>query len=126
MNFYSSYAYAEKARAHVKCFANLTQHLFTMEMRSENKNLEKMRQQHLELAIKEGRKEYSHQKNPSVDFFLGGYVERVFRNQMAKLNCDNPNNYLEYCSNWISQDVKVLSKIGMKFYERENCKFLLK
>jgi hypothetical protein len=117
---------AQETRAQIKCFANLTQHLFTLEMQESNKKLERDRQRHLELAVDAGRKEFPHGHKFGVDFYLGGYVERVFEGQMAKLKCNDANNFMNYCETWISSDIKVLSKIGMDFYRRENCALLLK
>ena len=118
---------ANEAEAHIKCFANLSVHLFTVEMRDEKKELERKRQRHLELAVQAGRKRFKRYNDDKfgIDFFLGGYVERVFSGQKAKLYCDDPNNYTGYCQTWVSYETDILSKIGMKFYERENCALIL-
>ena len=114
------------ANAHVKCFANMTQGLFTVDIRNENPLLEQQRQRHEELFMQIARKDLqSSNFTFGVDHYLGGYEQRVFDGQMQKLNCDNENQY-SHCSDWASKDYGELSAIGMKFYKRENCKLLLK
>jgi hypothetical protein len=117
---------SEEARAHIKCFANLTQGLFTPEMQKANPSLERQRQKHEELFMQIGRRNL---KGASfkfgVDHYLGGYEQRVFDGQTDKLRCDNPSHYGP-CTDWLTKSEELLSAIGMKFYERENCRLLLK
>ena len=117
---------SDEARAHIKCFANLTQGLFTVEMRKANPSLERQRQRHEELFMQIGRQNLKVSNFKfGVDHYLGGYQQRVFDGQTDKLNCDNPNHYGP-CTDWVTNSVELLSAIGMKFYERENCRILLK
>jgi hypothetical protein len=60
-----------------------------------------------------------------ADHYLGGYEQRMFDGQINKLRCDNPSQYGE-CTDWLTKSEKLLSAIGMKFYERENCEVLLR
>jgi len=116
---------SEEARAHIKCFANLTQGLFTPDMQKANPSLEQQRQRHEELFVEIGRKDIRGSNFKfGVDHFLGGYEQRVFDGQVNKLRCDDPNQYGE-CSNWHLKSQELLSAIGMKFYKRENCGILL-
>ena len=117
---------SDEARAHIKCFANLTQGLFTPEMRKANPSLERQRQRHEELFMQIGRQNLKGSNFKfGVDHYLGGYEQRVFDGQTDKLRCDNPNHYGP-CTDWVTHSVELLSAIGMKFYERENCRILLK
>ena len=120
-------AAADQVREQVQCYANLSQYLFTVDMREKNNAWETKRQRHLALAVTEGRKIYLDRSDEfGVDFYLGGFVERVYQDQVAKLSCDDPTNYSSSCVKWVSLDPIVLSKIGLKFYEQENCETLLK
>ena len=117
---------SDEARAHIKCFANLTQGLFTVEMRKANPSLERQRQRHEELFMHIGRQNLKGSNFKfGVDHYLGGYEQRVFDGQTDKLRCDNPNHYGP-CADWLTKSEVLLSSIGMKFYERENCRILLK
>lgn len=117
---------SEEARAHIKCFANLTQGLFTPEMRKANPSLERQRQMHEELFMQIGRRNLKGSNFKfGVDHYLGGYEQRVFDGQTDKLRCDNPSHYGP-CTDWLTKSEELLSAIGMKFYERENCRILLK
>ena len=117
---------SEEARAHIKCFANLTQGLFTPEMRKANPSLERQRQMHEELFMQIGRRNLKGSNFKfGVDHYLGGYEQRVFDGQTDKLKCDNPSHYGP-CIDWHTKSEELLSAIGMKFYERENCRILLK
>ena len=117
---------SDEARAHIKCFANLTQGLFTVEMRKANPSLERQRQMHEELFIQIGRRNLKGSNFKfGVDHYLGGYEQRVFDGQTDKLRCDNPSHYGP-CTDWLTKSEELLSAIGMKFYERENCRILLK
>ena len=117
---------SDEARAHIKCFANLTQGLFTVEMRKANPSLELQRQRHEELFMQIGRRNLKGSNFKfGVDHYLGGYQQRVFDGQTDKLRCDNPSHYGP-CTDWLTKSEELLSAIGMKFYERENCRILLK
>ena len=117
---------SEEARAHIKCFANLTQGLFTPEMQKANPSLERQRQMHEELFMQIGRRNLKGANFKfGVDHYLGGYEQRVFDGQTDKLRCDNPNHYGP-CTDWLTKSEELLSAIGIKFYERENCRILLK
>ena len=120
-------AQANEARAQIKCFANLSYHLFDDDLRKKYPQLERDRQKHLRLGYEAGKNEFRNAGyDISLDFFLGGYVERVYQGQVAKIQCNNPNHYMDYCSDWSSQSTQTLSRNALKFYERENCKFLLR
>ena len=117
---------SEEARAHIKCFANLTQGLFTPEMQKANPSLERQRQKHEELFMQIGRRNLKGANFKfGVDHYLGGYEQRVFDGQTDKLRCDNPSHYGP-CTDWLTKSEELLSAIGMKFYERENCGLLVK
>ena len=117
---------SEEARAHIKCFANLTLGLFTPEMQKANPSLERQRQMHEELFMQIGRRNLKGSNFKfGVDHYLGGYEQRVFDGQTDKLRCDNPSHYGP-CTDWLTKSEELLSAIGMKFYERENCRILLK
>ena len=117
---------SDEATAHIKCFANLAQGLFTAEMRKANPSLERQRQRHEELFMQIGRQNLKGSNFKfGVDHYLGGYEQRVFDGQTDKLRCDNPNHYGP-CNDWLTKSEELLSAIGMKFYERENCGILLK
>ena len=117
---------SDEATAHVKCFANLSQALFTGAQRKENPRLETQRQEHERQFVKIGRKDLAGADFEfGVDHYLGGYQQRVYDNQIQKLYCDNPSHYGN-CNTWTSTDTSILSKIGMKFYKRENCELLLR
>lgn len=118
-------ACSDNVRAHVQCFTNLTQYLFTVEMRNTQKRWEEIRWRHWYKAIEIGRVKYANVNDVSVDLYLGGYFQRISDGQAARLQCDNPENYMSFCSKWASYDEEILSQIGMKFYERENCGRLL-
>ena len=65
---------SDEARAHIKCFANLTQGLFTVEMRKANPSLERQRQRHEELFMQIGRQNLKGSNFKfSIDHYLGGY-----------------------------------------------------
>ena len=117
---------SDQATAHVKCFANLSQALFTDAQRKENPRLEAQRREHERQFVKIGRKDLAGADFEfGVDHYLGGYEQRVYDSQIQKLYCDNPSQY-GHCDTWASTDTSTLSKIGMKFYKRENCELLLK
>jgi hypothetical protein len=120
-------AQANEARAQIKCFANLSYHLFDEDLRKKYPQLERDRQKHLRLGYEAGKRDFRNAGyDISLDFFLGGYVERVYKGQVAKIQCNNPNHYMDYCSDWSSQSTQTLSRNALKFYERENCKLLLR
>ena len=117
---------SDEATAHVMCFANLSQALFTGTQRKENPRLEAQRQEHERRFVNMGRKDLAGADLEfGVDHFLGGYEQRVYDSQVQKLYCNNPS-HLGHCDNWVSSDVSVLSRIGMRFYKRENCELLLR
>tara|TARA_R110000796_G_C14502798_1_gene429060 strand:- start:861 stop:1283 length:423 start_codon:yes stop_codon:yes gene_type:complete len=117
---------SDEATAHVKCFANLSQALFTGVQRKENPGLEAQRQEHERQFVKIGRKDLAGADFEfGVDHYLGGYEQRVYDSQIQKLYCDNPSHY-GHCDSWASTDTSILSKIGMKFYKGENCELLLR
>jgi len=93
--FFSNQAMAQvsdEARAHVKCFANLTQALFTPEIQKANPSLEKQRQRHEELFVEIGRRDLKGSNFKfGVDHYLGGYEQRTFDGQINRLRCDNSN-----------------------------------
>ena len=118
---------ASEARAQIKCFANLSYHLFDVELRKKHQQLERDRQRHLRLGYEAGKREFQNAGyDISLDFFLGGFVERVYQGQVAKIQCNNPNHYMDYCADWSSHSTEILSKNALQFYNRENCKFLLR
>ena len=120
-------AHANEARAQIKCFANLSYHLFDDDVRKKYPQLERDRQKHLRLGYEAGKKEFRNGTHDiNLDFFLGGYVERVYQGQVAKIQCNNPNHYMDYCSDWSSQNTQTISRNAIKFYERENCKLILR
>jgi len=117
---------SDEATAHVKCFANLSQALFTGAQRNENPRLEAQRQEHERQFVTIGRKDLAGADFEfGVDHYLGGYQQRVYDSQSQKLYCDNPSQY-GHCDTWASRDTSILSRIGMKFYKRENCELLLR
>lgn len=119
-------AKASEARAQVKCFANLSYHLFDDDLRKKYPQLERDRQKHLRLGYEAAKREFRNGTHDiNLDFFLGGYVERVYQGQVAKIQCNNPNHYMDYCADWSSRSTQTLSRNALKFYERENCKLLL-
>tara|TARA_R110002050_G_scaffold138025_1_gene261759 strand:- start:50 stop:442 length:393 start_codon:yes stop_codon:yes gene_type:complete len=116
------------ARAHIKCFANMTHHLQTVDMRNRFTRLEQQRQRHEELFMEIARNDLKDTNQKfSIDHFLGGYEQRVFDGQSAILYCDDEKKLL-HCDyeDWASHNMKEMSAIGLKYYERENCKLLLK
>ena len=118
---------ASEVRAQIKCFANLSYHLFDDDLRQKYPQLERDRQKHLRLGYEAGKREFRNGTHDiNLDFFLGGYVERVYQGQVAKIQCNNPNHYMDYCADWSSQSTQTLSRNALKFYERENCKLLLR
>jgi hypothetical protein len=127
--FFSNQAMAQvsdEARAHVKCFANLTQALFTPEIQKANPSLEKQRQRHEELFVEIGRRDLKGSNFKfGVDHYLGGYEQRTFDGQINRLRCDNSNQIGE-CNDWTTKGIELLSAIGMKFYNRENCGILIR
>lgn len=117
---------SDEATAHVKCFANLSPALRTGAQRKENPRLEAQRQEHERQFVKIGRKDLAGADFEfGMDHFLGGYEQRVFDSQVQKLYCDNPSHF-GHCDTKVSSDINVLSRIGMKFYKRENCELLLR
>lgn len=117
---------SDEARAHVKCFANLTQALFTPEIQKANPSLEKQRQRHEELFVEIGRRDLKGSNFKfGVDHYLGGYEQRTFDGQINRLRCDNSNQIGE-CNDWATKGIELLSAIGMKFYNRENCGILIR
>lgn len=61
-----------EATAHVKCFANLSQALFTSAQRKENPRLEAQRQEHERQFVKIGRKDLAGADFEfGVDHYLG-------------------------------------------------------
>lgn len=118
---------ASEARAQIKCFANLSYHLFDDGLRKKYPQLARDMQKHLQLGYEAGKREFRNASyDISLDFYLGGYVERVYKVQTAKIQCNNPNHYQDYCAVWSSTSTQALSQIALKFYERENCKLLLR
>ena len=118
---------ASEARAQIRCFANLSYHLFDDDLRKKYPQLDRDREKHLRLGYEAGKREFRNAGyDISLDFFLGGYVERVYQGQVAKIQCNDPNHYMDYCSDWSSYGTQTLSRNALKFYERENCKFLLR
>ena len=106
---------SDEARAHIKCFASLTQGLFMPEMKKANSSLERQRQRHEELFIQIGRQNLKGSNFKfGIDHYLGGYEQRVFDSQIAKIQCDNPNPSVQ-CTDWVTKPEKLLSAIGMKF-----------
>ena len=117
---------SDEATAHVKCFANLSQALFTVAQRKENPRLEAQREEHERQFVRIGRKDLAGADLEfGVDHYLGGYQQRVYDSQIQKPYCDNPSHYGN-CNTWTSTDISILSWIGMKFYKRENCELLFR
>ncbi|MDA9185849.1 hypothetical protein N9O40_00850 [Planktomarina sp.] len=115
------------ANAHIKCFANMTRYLFTVEMRKENPVLEQQRQRHEELSVEIGRKELNGSNFKfGVDYHLGSVREMVWGYQDIKLNCDDADAKSCDYEDWATHSVEEMSAIALKFYKRENCKLLLK
>ena len=101
--------------------------MFDDDLRQKYPQLERDRQKHLRLGYEAGKREFRNGTHDiNLDFFLGGYVERVYQGQVAKIQCNNPNHYMDYCADWSSQSTQTLSRNALKFYERENCKLLLR
>ena len=91
------------------------------------KEWEFKRQKHKQLAVEIGREYYAGDYHDfGVDFYLGSFVQRVFDGQMDKLKCLDPENYFGQCPFLEVGSIEEIQKTALKFYERENCQYLLK
>ena len=120
--------------ANIKCFANLSKALFAKALlgnpKNELKALRSKQEAHEDIALKLGRelkKKSSEDFRHGIDYYLGGYVQRVTDGQYDKILCNDPM-HIGTCpvKKWLYLSNKTVALYAMNFYKRENCGILLR
>jgi hypothetical protein len=115
--------------ANIKCFANLSK-AFLGATKTELKILRSKQEAHEDIALKLGRelkKKSSEDFRHGIDYYLGGYFQRVNDGQYDKILCNDPM-HIGACpiKNWLYLSNETVALYAMNFYKRENCGILLK
>ena len=115
--------------ANIKCFANLSK-AFLGATKTELKILRSKQEAHEDIALKLGRelkKKSSEDFRHGIDYYLGGYFQRVTDGQYDKILCNDPM-HIGTCpvKKWLYLSNETVALYAMNFYKRENCGILLK
>ena len=115
--------------ANIKCFANLSKASLGA-TKTELKILRSKQEAHEDIALKLGRelkKKSSEDFRHGIDYYLGGYFQRVNDGQYDKILCNDPM-HIGACpiKNWLYLSNETVALYAMNFYKRENCGILLK
>ena len=115
--------------ANIKCFANLSKASLGA-TKTELKALRTKQEAHEDIALKLGRelkKKSSEDFRHGIDYYLGGYFQRVNDGQYDKILCNDPM-HIGACpiKNWLYLSNETVALYAMNFYKRENCGILLK
>ena len=115
--------------AHIKCFANLSKASLGA-TKTELEALRSKQEAHEDIALKLGRelkKKSSEDFRHGIDYYLGGYFQRVTDGQYDKILCNDPM-HIGTCpvKKWLYLSNKTVALYAMNFYKRENCGILLR
>ena len=115
--------------ANIKCFANLSKASLGA-TKTELKILRSKQEAHEDIALKLGRelkKKSSEDFRHGIDYYLGGYFQRVTDWQYDKILCNDPM-HIGACpiKKWLYLSNETVALYAMNFYKRENCGILLK
>ena len=115
--------------ANIKCFANLSKASLGA-TKTELEALRSKQEAHEDIALKLGRelkKKSSEDFRHGIDYYLGGYVQRVTDGQYDKILCNDPM-HIGTCpvKKWLYLSNKTVALYAMNFYKRENCGILLR
>ena len=115
--------------ANIKCFANLSKASLGA-TKTELEALRSKQEAHEDIALKLGRelkKKSSEDLRHGIDYYLGGYVQRVTDGQYDKILCNDPM-HIGACpiKKWLYLSNETVALYAMNFYKRENCGILLK
>ena len=115
--------------ANIKCFANLSKASLGA-TKTELEALRSKQEAHEDIALKLGRelkKKSSEDFRHGIDYYLGGYFQRVTDGQYDKILCNDPM-HIGACpiKNWLYLSNETVALYAMNFYKRENCGILLK
>lgn len=115
--------------ANIKCFANLSKASLGA-TKTELKALRSKQEAHEDIALKLGRelkKKSSEDFRHGIDYYLGGYFQRVTDGQYDKILC-NDTMHIGTCpiKKWLYLSNETVALYAMNFYKRENCGILLK
>ena len=116
--------------ANIKCFANLSKALLGTP-KNELKALRSKQEAHEDIALRLGRtilKQSPEDFRHGIDYYLGGYVQRVTDAQYAKILCNDPMHIGNFCEpkKWIWLGNETVALYAMNFYKRESCGILLR
>ena len=115
--------------ANIKCFANLSKASLGA-TKTELEALRSKQEAHEDIALKLGRelkKKSSEDFRHGIDYYLGGYVQRVTDGQYDKILCNDPM-HIGTCpvKKWLYLSNETVALYAMNFYKRENCGILLR
>ena len=115
--------------ANIKCFANLSKASLGA-TKTELKILRSKQEAHEDIALKLGRelkKKSSEDFRHGIDYYLGGYFQRVTDWQYDKILCNDPM-HIGACpiKKWLYLSNETVALYAMNFYKRENCGILLR
>ena len=115
--------------AHIKCFANLSKASLGA-TKTELEALRSKQEAHEDIALKLGRelkKKSSEDFRHGIDYYLGGYFQRVTDGQYDKILCNDPM-HIGTCpvKKWLYLSNETVALFAMNFYKRENCGILLR
>ena len=115
--------------ANIKCFANLSKASLGA-TKTELEALRSKQEAHEDIALKLGRelkKKSSEDFRHGIDYYLGGYFQRVTDGQYDKILCNDPM-HIGTCpvKKWLYLSNETVALYAMNFYKRENCGILLR
>ena len=115
--------------ANIKCFANLSKASLGA-TKTELEALRSKQEAHEDIALKLGRelkKKSSEDLRHGIDYYLGGYFQRVTDGQYDKILCNDPM-HIGACpiKKWLYLSNETVALYAMNFYKRENCGILLR
>ena len=119
----------DEMNAHIKCFANLSKASLGA-TKTELKALRTKQEAHEDIALTLGRavmKKSPEDFRHGIDYYLGGYFQRVTDGQYDKILCNDPT-HIGACpiKKWLYLSNEAVALYAMNFYKRENCEILLK
>tara|TARA_R110001632_G_scaffold32705_1_gene84400 strand:- start:558 stop:1043 length:486 start_codon:yes stop_codon:yes gene_type:complete len=119
----------DEMNAHIKCFANLSKASLGA-TKTELKALRTKQEAHEDIALTLGRavmKKSPEDFRHGIDYYLGGYFQRVTDGQYDKILCNDPM-HIGACpiKKWLYLSNETVALYAMNFYKRENCGILLK
>ena len=119
----------DEMNANIKCFANLSKASLGA-TKTELEALRSKQEAHEDIALKLGRelkKKSSEDFRHGIDYYLGGYIQRVTDGQYDKILCNDPM-HIGACpvKKWLYLSNETVALYAMNFYKRENCGILLK